>query len=80
MRLCRWIDLRKGGIDWSGYQRQPHKLHDVGSNPTPATNSDVTQVEEWWIPKPTEIVSEDLNDGQVYHGMTAINPFKTSCR
>ena len=28
----------------------------------------------------TEIVSEDLNDGQVYHGMTAINPFKTSCR
>ena len=24
----------------------------------------------------TEIVSEDLNDGQVYHGMTAINPFK----
>ena len=25
----------------------------------------------------TEIVSEDLNDGQVYHGMTAINPFKT---
>ena len=38
MRLCRWIDLRKGGIDWSGYQQQPHKLHDVGSNPTPATN------------------------------------------
>lgn len=25
----------------------------------------------------TEIVSEDLNDGQVYHGMTALNPFKT---
>ena len=25
----------------------------------------------------TEIVSEDLNAGQVYHGMTALNPFKT---
>ena len=24
----------------------------------------------------TEIVSEDLNDGQLYRGMTAINPFR----
>ena len=23
-----------------------------------------------------EIVSEDLSDGQLYHGMRAINPFK----
>ena len=27
-----------------------------------------------------EIVSEDLNDGQLYRGMRAINPFKTSGR
>ena len=26
-------------LEW--FQRQPHKLYDVGSNPTPATNSDV---------------------------------------
>ena len=24
----------------------------------------------------TEIVSEDLSDGQLYHGMAAVNPFK----
>ena len=30
--------MRKGGIDWSGCQQQAHNLHDVGSNPTPATN------------------------------------------
>ena len=26
----------------------------------------------------TEIVTEDLNDGQLYHGMVAVNPFKRS--
>ena len=45
MRLCPCTDLRNRGIDWSGYQRQPHKLYNVGSNPTPTTNhcSDVAQ-------------------------------------
>ena len=28
-------------LEW--FQQQPHKLYDVGSNPTPATNSDVVQ-------------------------------------
>ena len=26
----------------------------------------------------TEIVSEDLNDGQLYHGMAVVNPFKSA--
>ena len=26
----------------------------------------------------TEIVSEDLNDGQFYHGMAVVNPFKSA--
>ena len=37
MRLCWCVDLRNSGIDWSGCQRQPHKLYNVGSNPTPVT-------------------------------------------
>ena len=37
------MQVSESGIDWSGSQRQPHKLQDVGSNPTPATNSDVVQ-------------------------------------
>lgn len=28
----------------------------------------------------TEIVSEDLNDGQLYRGMAVVNPFKTTVR